>query len=246
MMYRYKLTIEYFGPDFVGWQKQQNFISAQGVIEDAIFAFTKNQVALYAAGRTDAGVHARGQVAHFDIAEEFDATRLVRALNHFVRPYKVSILSCEEVDKDFHARFSALKRHYEYIILNRKADSVIDENRVWYLHQALDIEKMQEGARFLIGRHDFSSFRAKECQALSPLKTLDKIEIVRDGEYIKFRLSSKSFLHHMVRNIVGTLAMVGEGKFAPEDVQKILYAKDRAVAGVTAPAEGLYFMRVDY
>ena len=123
---------------------------------------------------------------------------------------------------------------------------MIDENRVWYVHQALDIEKMQEGARFLIGRHDFSSFRAKECQALSPLKTLDKIEIVRDGEYIKFRLSSKSFLHHMVRNIVGTLAMVGEGKFAPEDVQKILYAKDRAVAGVTAPAEGLYFMRVDY
>lgn len=246
MMYRYKLTIEYFGPDFVGWQKQPNVISVQGVTEDAIFAFTKQKSNLYAAGRTDARVHARGQVAHFDIAGKFDTTRLIRALNHFVLPYKVSILSCEEVDDSFHARFSAIKRHYEYIILNRKVDSAIDTDRVWYVYQTLDIEKMKEGAKCLIGHHDFSSFRAKECQAHSSVKTLDKIEIVRDGEYIKFRLSAKSFLHHMVRNIVGTLAMVGEGKFCAEDVKRILDAKDRKAAGVTAPAEGLYFMRVDY
>ena len=245
-MNRYKLTIEYFGPGFIGWQKQPVGISVQGVIEDAIFAFTKQKPIVYAAGRTDAGVHAREQVAHFDLDERFDVHRLLRALNHFVLPHKVSIISCEEVSEDFHARFSALKREYEYIILNRSAYSVIDEHRVWHVHQHLDLERMMEGAKFLIGHHDFSSFRAKECQSRSPMKTLDKVDIVQAGEYIKFHLSAKSFLHHMVRNIVGTLAMVGEGKFKPQDVQYILDANDRAVAGVTAPAEGLYFMRVLY
>ena len=245
-MHRYKLIIEYFGPGFVGWQKQPDSVSVQGVMEDTVFAFTKQNPVIYAAGRTDSGVHARGQVVHFDLDERFDPHRLMRALNHFVRPHEISIISCEEVGEDFHARFSALKRYYEYIILNRSAYSVIDRDRVWHCHQNLDIEKMREGAKFLIGHHDFSSFRAKECQAHSPIKTLDKIEIVREGEYIKFYVSAKSFLHHMVRNIVGTLSMVGEGKFQPEDVQRILDAKDRAVAGVTAPAEGLYFMRVDY
>jgi len=246
MMHRYKITIEYFGTNFVGWQKQENGLSVQEVIEDAIFAFTKQKVIVYAAGRTDAGVHARGQVGHFDLDEHIGVVRLMRALNHFIRPSKVVIILCEEVSTEFHARFSAKKRYYEYIILNRKACSVIDENRVWHLHQNLDLDLMQEAAKFFIGQHDFSSFRAKECQARSPVKTLEELEILIAGPYIKFRLSAQSFLHHMVRNIVGTLSMVGEGKFVPEDIKHILAAKDRAAAGVTAPACGLYFMKVDY
>lgn len=250
MMNRYKIIIEYFGINFVGWQKQENGTSVQEVIEDAIFAFTKQKVMVYAAGRTDAGVHARGQVGHFDLDEpegvRIGTVRLMRAINHFIMPNKVSILSCEEVTEDFHARFSAKKRYYEYIILNRKAYSVIDENRVWHVHQDLDLEQMKKAAECLVGHHDFSSFRSKECQAHSPMKTLDQVEVFSEGDYIKFRLSSKSFLHHMVRNIVGTLRDVGEGKFSPEDVARILDARDRKAAGVMAPACGLYFMKVDY
>lgn len=245
-MNRYKCIIEYFGPNFVGWQRQDNGTSVQSVLEDTIFAFTKEQVIVYAAGRTDSGVHARGQVIHFDLDEEYDSYKLMKALNHFVRPNKVSIISCLKVSEDFHARFSAVRRYYEYIILNRNAPSVIDEDRVWHVNNLLDLEKMRESAKYLIGNHDFSSFRAKECQSHSPIKTLDEIDICMEGEYIKFRLSAQSFLHHMVRNIVGTLSMVGEGKIKPEDMKKILEAKNRAAAGVTAPAEGLYFMKVDY
>ena len=246
MMNRYKITIEYFGTNFVGWQKQENGISVQEAIEDAIFAFTKQKAMVYAAGRTDAGVHARGQVGHFDLDESIGNVRLMRALNHFIMPHKISIISCEKVTEDFHARFSAKKRHYEYIILNRSAYGVIDEDRVWHVHQHLDLDKMKKAAACLIGHHDFSSFRSKECQAHSPMKTLDEVEILSEGDYIKFRLSSKSFLHHMVRNIVGTLSMVGAGKFQPEDIKSILEAKDRVAAGVTAPACGLYFMKVLY
>ena len=245
-MNRYKIVIEYFGTNFIGWQKQPSGISVQGVIEDAIFAFTKQKAIVYAAGRTDAGVHARGQVGHFDLDESIENVRLMRALNHFIMPHKISIISCEKVTEDFHARFSAQRRHYEYIILNRSAYGAIDEFRVWHVHQNLDLEKMKKAAECLIGHHDFSSFRSKECQAHSPMKTLDQLDITRDGDYIKFNLSAKSFLHHMVRNIVGTLSMVGAGKFQPEDMQKILDAKDRAAAGVTASADGLYFMKVDY
>ena len=245
-MNRYKIVIEYFGTNFIGWQKQPSGISVQGVIEDAIFAFTKQKAIVYAAGRTDAGVHARGQVGHFDLDETIGNVRLMRALNHFIMPHKISIISCEKVTEDFHARFSAQRRHYEYIILNRSAYGAIDEFRVWHVHQNLDLNKMKKAAECLIGHHDFSSFRSKECQAHSPMKTLDQLDITRDGDYIKFNLSAKSFLHHMVRNIVGTLSMVGAGKFQPEDMQKILDAKDRAAAGVTASADGLYFMKVDY
>jgi len=245
-MHRYKIVIEYFGTNFIGWQKQLSGMSVQSVIEDAIFAFTKEKAMVYAAGRTDAGVHARGQVGHFDLQESIGNVKLMRALNHFMIPNKISIISCEEVTEDFHARFSAQKRHYEYIILNRSAYGVIDENRVWHVHQYLDVDKMKKAAECLLGHHDFSSFRSKECQAHSPMKTLDQLDIMRDGDFVKFKLSAKSFLHHMVRNIVGTLSMVGMGKFCPEDVQKILDAKDRVVAGVTASADGLYFMKVDY
>ena len=245
-MNRYKILIEYFGPDFIGWQKQPIGISVQGVIEDAIYSFTKQRTLAYAAGRTDAGVHARGQVAHFDLDEQIDTRRMVRAVNYFIKPHKISILSCEKMSNDFHARFSALKRHYEYVVLNRAVLSVIDEERVWHVHTPLNIAKMQEAAKYLIGNHDFSSFRAKECQAVSPIKTLDKIDIIISDKYVKFHLSATSFLHHMVRNIVGTLVMVGEGKLQPDDMPRILEAKNRATAGVTAPAYGLYFMKVDY
>ena len=245
-MNRYKIVIEYFGTHFVGWQKQENGISVQEVLEDAILRFTKEKIIVYAAGRTDAGVHARGQVAHFDLESRQDPHKLSRALNHFVRPHKVAILSCKETNEEFHARFSAKKRYYEYIILNRSAPCTIDEHRVWQIYVPLDIEKMKSASKCLLGHHDFSSFRAKECQAHSPLKTLDEIEIISEGDYIKFRLSAISFLHHMVRNIVGTLSMVGEGKLQVDDVQKILDAKDRKCAGVTAPSDGLYFMKVDY
>lgn len=243
---RYKLVIEYLGSGFVGWQKQKNCISVQEVIENAIYSFTNEKVALYAAGRTDAGVHAKGQVAHVAFEKETDNIRFIKAINHFVRPHKVSIISCEQVEDSFHARFSATKRHYEYIILNRGSPSAIDENRIWHVYAPLDLSKMREAALFLVGHHDFSSFRAKECQAHSPMKTLDKLNILKEGDYIKFQLSALSFLHHMVRNIVGTLKLVGEGKMSPQYVKHILDAKNRSVAGVTAPADGLYFMKVDY
>ncbi|MEY3196897.1 MAG: tRNA pseudouridine synthase [Pseudomonadota bacterium] len=245
-MIRYKLIIEYFGPYFSGWQWQDNGVTVEQVIVEAIFAFTKKKTTLYAAGRTDAGVHARGQVAHFDLEEDIAPHRMIRGLNHFLLPHPVSIISCKIVDLEFHARFSAKKRHYEYLILNRSSPTVIDHERVWHVHTELDITLMQEAAKFLIGNHDFTSFRAKECQSKSPIKTLDKIEIKKDGDVIKFSLSAQSFLHHMVRNIVGTLKMVGEGKIFPSDIEKILNAKDRSAAGITAPAYGLYFMKVDY
>lgn len=243
---RYRIVIEYFGQNFVGWQRQDNGISVQQIIEDAIFAFTKEKAILYAAGRTDSGVHARGQVAHFDLTISLDPKKMMRSLNHFLRPHKVSIIDCLHASDDFHARFSAVKRHYEYIILNRSAGSVIDEGRVWHFCNKLNLQNMRLAAEHLVGNHDFSSFRAKDCQAHSPVKTIDKIEIVKEGDYIRLRFSAPSFLHHMVRNIVGTLVMVGDGKIQPDDMKNILEAKNRSAAGVTAPPEGLYFMKVDY
>ena len=243
---RYKLIIEYDGTEFVGWQKQNNGISVQEIIENAITNITRENVTLYAAGRTDAGVHALAQVAHFELENEFEANKIAMSLNHFVRPHKISIISCEEVDQEFHARFSAKKRHYKYIILNRLSYSVIYENRVWHVMKNLDIDRMKEASHHLLGRHDFSSFRAKECQAKSPIKTLDAISIEKEGEFITAYFSAKSFFHHQVRNMMGTLKAVGEGKFESAEMAEILAAKDRNRAGVTAPAEGLYFLKVDY
>ncbi len=246
MTQRYKIIIEYDGTDFVGWQRQQNAMSVQEAIEDAIFALTKEKVSIHAAGRTDAGVHAIGQVAHFDLDSAIDTHKLSLGLNHFIRPHNISIINCEEVDNTFHARFSARKRHYKYIILNRSAPPALEKNRVWHLHRKLNIAIMQSAAGCLVGRHDFSSFRATECQAKSPVKTLDRVDIVEEGEFIIFHVSSRSFLHHMVRNIVGTLKEVGEGKIKPEEIKNILLACDRKAAGVTAPPYGLYFIGVDY
>jgi tRNA pseudouridine38-40 synthase len=243
---KYKLTIEYFGTEFVGWQKQNNGISVQAVIENAIMELTKQQVVLHAAGRTDAGVHALAQIAHFDMDDFYDTHKFMMSINHFVRPHKISIISCEIADDNFHARFSAKKRHYKYIILNRLSPSVIYENRVWHVVPNLDIKNMKKASGYLIGQHDFTSFRARECQAQSPIKTLDKIDIEREGDLIIFHFSATSFLHHMVRNIIGTLKAVGEGKIKPEEVKAMLDAKDRSAAGVTSPPDGLYFLKVDY
>ncbi len=234
-----------------GWQKQPDAPTVQQYLEEAIYSFCQQSPEVIAAGRTDAGVHARGQVVHFDLEDEgkFTPYNIQHGINHHLGDLPVSVLAVEQVGEDFHARFSAVGRHYRYHILNRPAPPAIDINRVWHFPGKLNIEAMRVGAEYLIGNHDFTSFRASECQAKSPIKTLDRIEINRDIaalEDIYFDLSAKSFLHHMVRNIVGSLAMVGCGKWQAEDIRTALEAKDRSKAGPTAPAYGLYFMKVDY
>ena len=245
-MPKYKITIEYDGTNIAGWQRQVNGPSIQQFLEEAIEKFSKEQVIVYAAGRTDAGVHATGQVAHFALTNEYPSHIAQRAINHFLRPNKVVIIDCQIADDEFHARFSAKKRNYKYIILNRFSPSVLDKNKAWHIHKKLDLDKMQEAAKFLIGTHDFTSFRALHCQAKSPVKTIDDITIYNEGEKIIFTLRATSFLHHMVRNIVGSLVFVGIGKWQPEDLRIALEAQNRSKAGPTAPACGLYFTKVEY
>jgi tRNA pseudouridine38-40 synthase len=245
-MPRYKITIEYLGTNLCGWQRQDNAPSVQELLEKSIYSFSGESPTLHAAGRTDAGVHALAQVAHFDLLKEYDVFATARAINHFLMPNLVAVTNCEMVSDDFHARFSAKSRHYLYRINNRPGKVAIDSDRAWWLYKPLDIKSMEQAAKYLVGKHDFSSFRASECQSASPIKTLDKIEITRVGDEVHFSVSAKSFLHHMVRNIVGTLVMVGHGKWQPDDVLLALKAKKREAAGPTAPAYGLYFTRVDY
>ena len=245
---RYKITIEYDGTNLLGWQKQNEGVSVQYYLEEAIKGFSHQVVDVFGAGRTDAGVHALGQVAHFDLETSMDLFHIREAFNARLRILEapVSIINVEEVSADFHARFSAVGRGYIYRILNRRAPSVLLQNRVWTVGYPLDIDKMREGAKYLLGYHDFTSFRGAGCQALSPLKTLDKLDIITNGDEIDFIVEARSFLYHQVRNIVGTLKSVGDGKFAPEDVKNILEAKNRALAGATAPAYGLYLNKVMY
>ena len=245
-MTRYKLTLEYDGTGLSGWQRQDKDLTLQEILEDALFSLTSERVEVVASGRTDAGVHAIGQVAHFDLEKDFELHKILGGLNHYLNEKPISIISAEEVSEDFHARFSAKKRYYRYIILNRKSPPVIQKNRVWHVNIPLDIDLMKEAAKHLIGNHDFSSFRAAECQSNNPVKTLDSIDISEDGERICFDISALSFLHHQCRNIVGTLKEVGEGRIKPSDIPNILKAKDRSSAGITAPAHGLYFEKVDY
>jgi tRNA pseudouridine38-40 synthase len=244
--FRYKLTIEYLGTNISGWQRQKGLISVQQLIEEAICDFSGERATVFAAGRTDAGVHALGQVAHFDLFKYYEPYRIMQAINHFLRPNLVGIISCQNVDDIFHARFSAKARHYLYKIINRNSPIIIDSGRAWRIKAPLDIESMKIGASYLIGTHDFTSFRASCCQAQSPIKTLSQLEIKKSGEAINFYFSAPSFLHHMVRNIVGTLSLVGLGKWQPIDVKLALEAKDRKAAGLTAPPYGLYFVKVDY
>ncbi len=245
---RYKITVEYDGTNLLGWQKQDEGASVQFYLEEALKGFSHQEIDVYGAGRTDAGVHALGQVAHFDLETSMDLFHIREAFNARLRILEapVSVIEVEEVSDDFHARFKAVGRGYIYRILNRRAPTVLLKDRVWCVGYPLDVEKMKEGAKYLLGHHDFSSFRGAGCQALSPMKTLDKLEITTNGDEIDFTVEARSFLYHQVRNMVGTLKCVGDGKFAPEDVKKILEAKDRTVAGPTAPACGLYLSKVMY
>lgn len=245
---RYKLTLEYDGTDTLGWQRQLDGPSVQEYLETVLELLSGKHSEIAAAGRTDAGVHALAQVAHIDFETKMEPWKIREAFNANLRQAEapVTVIDVESVPDDFHARFSAKGRGYVYRILNRRAPSVLRENRVWWVPVPLDVGQMQQGAAYLLGHHDFTSFRASACQAKSPVKTLDKLDIVKENDEIIFIVEAKSFLHHQVRNMVGTLKMVGEGKLKPEDIKRILEAKDRSAAGATAPACGLYLNKVVY
>jgi len=243
---RYKLTLEYDGAGFVGWQRQDNGPSVQAALEAAVLAFCGEAVTAHGAGRTDAGVHALGQAAHIDLAKSTDADTVRDALNAHLKPAAVAVLAAAVVDGDFHARFSARERAYRYRIVNRRAPLALDRGRAWFVPQPLDAAAMHDAASALIGNHDFTSFRASECQARSPVKTLDALEVTRDGNELVIEARARSFLHHQVRNMAGTLKLVGEGKWRRADVSRALEARDRRAAGPTAPAEGLYLVSVVY
>lgn len=245
-MPRYKLTLEYDGGPFHGWQRQESGLTVQEVLETAVFRLSGEESLVQGAGRTDSGVHALAQVAHVDISRDFPPDTVRDALNHHSRPHPVSVLSAETVDQNFHARFSATGRSYLYRILNRRAGPALDGGRVWWQAAHLDAEAMHEGAQHLIGHHDFTTFRASECQAKSPEKTLDVLKVSRAGDEVHIVAEARSFLHHQVRNIAGTLHLVGTGKWRPRDVARALAAKDRTVGGPTAPPDGLYLTRVSY
>ncbi len=245
-MTRFRLTIEYDGGPFVGWQRQDNGLSIQQVLEEAVTATVQETTMVYGAGRTDAGVHALGQVAHVDIEKPIEPDRLMAALNFHMKPNPIAVIASEVAADDFHARFSATGRAYLYRIVNRRAPLVIDRGHAWHLGSALDAEAMHEAAQRLIGKHDFTSFRASLCQAQSPVKTLDRLDVMRQGEEIQVIAEARSFLHHQVRNMVGTLRLVGEGKWSADDVTRALEAKDRSASGPTSPPDGLYLTRVVY
>ena len=229
-----------------GWQRQDNGPSIQGALEEAVFKLSGERVTATGAGRTDAGVHARGQVAHFDLVKEFAADKLRDALNAHLRPDPIAVVQAAIAAADFHARFSATARHYEYRILCRRAPPALDRGRVWHVARALDAEAMHAAAQTLVGQHDFTTFRSVQCQAKSPEKTLDRLDVQRQGEEIAIYASARSFLHNQVRSMVGSLKLVGEGKWRVRDMERALAAKDRAACGPVAPPEGLTLLRVDY
>jgi tRNA pseudouridine38-40 synthase len=243
---RWRLTIEYDGGPFMGWQRQDHGPSVQQALEEALARMTGETAAVTAAGRTDAGVHALAMSAHVDIARELTPHRLREGLNALVRPLPVSVLAVEPVADDWHARFSCLGRQYRYRILTRRAPPALDVGKVWHIATPLDLAAMQEGAAQLIGRHDFTTFRSAHCQSDSPVKTLDRLEVSRVGEEVHIEAAARSFLHHQVRSMVGCLALVGRGQWAPQDMKKALEANDRAALGFNAPPHGLYFVEASY
>jgi len=244
-MSRYRITLEYDGGALVGWQRQDNGASVQGIVEDAIEKITGERVTVTGAGRTDAGVHALGQVAHFDLKKEFTGDKIRDALNHFCRPH-IAVLEAAQVEPDFHARFSATARHYLYRILTRRPPPALERGHVWHVVHGLDADAMHYAAQALTGQHDFTTFRAVECQAKSPVKTLDKLSVSRAADEIHIEASARSFLHHQVRSMVGSLKLVGEGKWRAKDLKDALDAADRTRCGPVAPSEGLYLVGVDY
>src|SRR5215472_3742769 len=245
-MPRYKLTIEYDGTPFIGWQAQDSGVSVQAVLTAAIAAFAGEPVGVSAAGRTDAGVHALGPGAHVDFAKDWDVDTVRDAINFHLRPQPVAVLAVDHATPDFDARFSAIKRHYLYRIVNRRADLTLEHNRVWRVPRPLDAEIMQIAAQRLVGRHDFTTFRSTECQAKSPVKTLDRLDVACAGDEIRISAAARSFLQHQVRSMVGSLVHVGEGKWSADYLAAALAARDRAACGQVAPPHGLYLVRVDY
>jgi tRNA pseudouridine38-40 synthase len=245
-MPRYKLTLEYDGTPYVGWQMQENRASVQGRIAEAIKTFSGEDAIPRGAGRTDAGVHALGQVAHFDLAKEWSTGTVRDALNAALRPDPISVLSCEIASGDFDARFTAKSRHYLYRIVDRRSPLALERERAWGVFRALDAKAMDAAAQVLVGHHDFTTFRSTECQADSPEKTLDRLAVSRHGEIIRVEASARSFLHNQVRSMVGSLKLVGDGKWTASDLEAALAAKDRGRCGPVAPAHGLYLVRVEY
>ncbi len=246
-MVRYKLTIEYDGRPFVGWQRQENGMSVQQAIEDAIAVFApEEKITLTGSGRTDAGVHAYGQAAHFDTVRDMSPDEVQGAINYHVKAHPIAVVHVELVDETFNARFSAEKRHYVYKICNRRAPLTFDKGLKWHVKTPLDAAAMHDAAQVLVGKHDFTTFRHAHCQAKDPVKTMDYLRVERDAEEIWIYAGARSFLHHQIRSITGTLKLVGAGKWSKADVQAALDARDRAALGFNAPPDGLYFMKVDY
>ena len=245
-MPRYKLTVEYDGRPFAGWQIQADQLTVQGLLTAAVEALSGDKTLVQGAGRTDTGVHARAQVAHADLTKEWDTDTIRDALNAHLRPHPIAILAAERAADDFNARTSAIRRHYLYRIINRRADLTLEAGRAWRVPRPLDAAAMHKAAQRLIGKHDFTTFRSTECQAKSPVKTLDILKVERSGEDVYVTSVARSFLHNQVRSMVGSLVPVGEGKWSPDDLAKALEARDRAACGPIAPPEGLYLMKVEY
>ena len=245
-MTRYALTIEYDGRPFMGWQHQDHGPSVQQAIEQAIMGITGQEVRVFAAGRTDAGVHALAMRAHFDLETHLSAFRLMEGFNAKLRPHPVAILACEAVDEEWHARFSCIGRRYVYKITNRRAPLALDIGQSWQVAQELDSDAMHKAAQYLVGEHDFTTFRSVNCQAQSPVKTLDSISVTRFGEEIEVEVAARSFLHHQVRSMVGSLKLVGTGKWNEQDLKNALAAKNRHALGLNAPADGLFFVEAIY
>jgi tRNA pseudouridine38-40 synthase len=243
---RWRLTVEYDGGPFMGWQRQDHGPSVQQALEEALARMTGERAAFTAAGRTDAGVHALAMPVHVDIARALTPHRLREGLNALVRPQPVAVLDARPVADDWHARFSCTGRRYLYRILNRRAPAALDPGRVWHIAVPLDVKAMREAAAMLVGRHDFTTFRSAHCQSDSPVKTLDRLDAEREGQEIRIEAAARSFLHHQVRSIVGCLALVGRGQWTPTDMRRALQARDRAALGFNAPPHGLYFVDAVY
>ena len=245
-MHKYKITIEYDGTDFVGWQKQENGLSIQSSIEDAINKITSETVNVFGAGRTDSGVHAKRQVAHFELSKKISLDNIRDGINQHLRPLTIAILDAKKVNEDFHARFCAELRSYEYLIINRRSPLTLYKNQAWGIFKQLNINEMKKAALKFVGKHDFNAFRSIDCQASSSIKTIQSCTVEKKEEYVVINVAAKSFLHSQVRIITGTLVDVGKGKILPINIKKIINSKDRSKAGVTAPAHGLYLTKVEY